>query len=325
MFGLYFPSGFHTMRVLLVHNPGAGDDSTPGPKELKALLEDAGHEFEFVPARGPEWKKALKEEKFDAVAVAGGDGTVAKVARRAIGRDVPIAVLPMGTANNIAKTLGVRDIPMPELIAGWDSAQRKRMDAGVVGGPWKSRYFIEAVGAGLFAVAIPEVDANPTMAKLKDAEAKATYAKQVVRERLKKCRPLELDIRLDGEKHSGEYILFEVMNIEFVGPNLYLAPKSATDDGAFDVVLITEKQRRKLEEFLESWQEGVTVPPDFTTFKASRIEVNWTGFDVHIDDAVYPKKEKAREKAPAALTIEMEHDALEFLVPGRPDAPDTAK
>ncbi|MGQ0749193.1 MAG: diacylglycerol/lipid kinase family protein [Betaproteobacteria bacterium] len=313
------------MRVLLVHNPGAGDDSTPGPGKLKELVKDAGHEFEFVPARGPEWKKALKDEKFDAVAVAGGDGTVAKVARRAIGRDIPIAVLPMGTANNIARTLGVRDIPIPELIAGWATAQRKHMDAGVVGGPWKSRYFIEAVGAGLFAFAIPDVDASPTMEKLKDAEAKATYAKQMVRERLKKCRPLELDIKLDGERHSGEYLLFEVMNIEFVGPNLYLAPRSVTDDGEFDVVLITEKQRRKLDDYLESWQEGVTLPPDFTTLKASRIEVNWTGFDVHIDDAVYPKKEKAREKAPMRLTIEIERDALEYLVPGRPDAPDKEK
>lgn len=322
MFGLDFPYGFHTMRVLLVHNPGAGDDSTPGARALKELVKDAGHELEFVPARGPEWKKALKEEKFDAVAVAGGDGTVAKVARRAIGRDIPLAVLPMGTANNIAKTLGVRDIPIPDLIAGWASAQRRRMDAGVVGGPWKSRYFIEAVGAGLFAFAIPEVDANRTMEKLKDADARATYAKQVVRERLKKCRPLELDIKLDGEKHSGEYILFEVMNIEFVGPNLYLAPNSAPDDGEFDVVLITEKQRRKLDDYLQSWQEGVTLPPDFTTLKASRIDVNWTGFDVHIDDTVYPKKDKTREKAPTHLTIETEHDALEFLVPGRPDAPD---
>jgi hypothetical protein len=115
------------------------------------------------------------------------------------------------------------------------------------------------------------------------------------------------------------------MNIEFVGPNLYLAPNSTTNDGEFDVVLITEKQRRKLDDYLESWQGGVTLPPDFTTVKASRIAVNWTGFEVHIDDAVYPKKERSREKAPMRLTIEMEHDALEFLLPGRPDAPDQKK
>ena len=309
------------MRVLLVHNPGAGDDSTPGAKKLKQLIRDAGHELEYCSAHGKKWKAALKEEKYDLVAVAGGDGTVARTARRVIGRDTPVAVLPMGTANNISKSLGVRHMPIEELITGWSSAQRKRVDAGVVGGPWKSRHFIEAVGAGLFAIAIPEVDANPTMEELEDAEAKATYAKQVMRERLKKCKPLKLDIKLDGEAHSGEYILFEVMNMEFVGPNLYLAPKSVTDDGEFDVVLIAEKQRRTLDDYLSSWQEGVTLPPDFTTVKASCVEVRWTGFDVHIDDTVFPKKEKARSKTPCALTIEVEHHALEFLVPGRTDTP----
>lgn len=309
------------MRVLLVHNPGAGDDSTPDAKKLKALIEDAGHELEYCSAHGKKWKAALKEEKYDLVAVAGGDGTVARTARRAIGRDIPIAVLPMGTANNISKSLGVRHMPIEELIAGWDSAQRRRVDAGVVRGPWKPRYFIEAVGAGLFAVTIPEADDNPTLEKLEDADAKATYAQQLLRERLESCEPLQLDIVLDGEKHSGEYILFEVMNMEFVGPNLYLAPDSVTDDGQFDVVLIAERQRRKLDEFLSSWQEGVTLPPDFTTLKASHIEIRWTGFDVHIDDTVYPRKEKTRAKAPSALTIEMEDDALEFLVPGRTDTP----
>jgi diacylglycerol kinase (ATP) len=308
------------MRVLLVHNPGAGDDSTPGAKELKKLIQDAGHELEYCSAHGKKWKAALKEDKYDVVAVAGGDGTVARAARRVIGRDTAVAILPMGTANNISKSLGIRHMPIDELIAGWATAQRKRVDAGLVEGPWKSRYFIEAVGAGLFAVAIPEVDANPTMDDLQDAEAKATYAKQVMRERLKKCKPLQLEMDLDGEKHSGEYILFEVMNLEFVGPNLYLAPKSMTDDGQFDVVLITEKQRRKLDEYLSSWQEGVTLPHDFETLKAAHIEVKWTGFDVHIDDTVYPKKEKARDKAPCALTIRTERNAVEFLVPGRDDA-----
>jgi len=64
------------------------------------------------------WKKALKKPG-DIVAVAGGDGTVGKVARRLIGSPTPIAILPLGTANNIANTLDVTGKSLKELIRSW--------------------------------------------------------------------------------------------------------------------------------------------------------------------------------------------------------------
>ena len=55
--------------------------------------------------------KAALGENWDLVLVAGGDGTVAKVARCLVDRDIahriPIAILPVGTANNIARSLGI--------------------------------------------------------------------------------------------------------------------------------------------------------------------------------------------------------------------------
>jgi diacylglycerol kinase family enzyme len=314
MFGFFFPLGFRAMRVVLIHNPGAGDDSGPDAKQLKAMIHDAGHDLEYRETKGRKWKSAL-EAPVDLVAIAGGDGTVAKVARRVIGQRIPLAVLPMGTANNICKTLGIRDVPIEELVGGWAAARRKRFDAGIVTGPWKPRHFIEGVGAGLFARAMPEADQNRTLENLNDAEVKATYAQQLLRDRLKACPPMRLNVRLDGEDLSGEYILLEAMNMEFVGPNLYIAPDSRADDGLLDVVLIAEQHRRKLDEYLATWQEGVLWPPDFTTLRGAQLEIEWTGFDIHIDDTLYPKKEKARSKAPARISVKVEHDALEFLVP----------
>ena len=83
------------------------------------------------------------------VVVAGGDGTVGKVARRLIGTDVPIAILPLGTANNSSKTLGIADLPVTRLISSWNSARRVKFDAGVAVGPWGDRHFIEGIGAGV--------------------------------------------------------------------------------------------------------------------------------------------------------------------------------
>lgn len=306
------------MQVVLVHNSSAGDDSAPGEQALKQLIRDAGHEVDSCSVRGRKWKSALKNGA-DLVAVAGGDGTVVQVAREIMGRRIPIAVLPLGTANNISKSLGVRHLPLEELVGCWKKAQRKRFDAGVIRAPWGKRHFVEGAGAGLFATTMPEADEHPTLENLKDADARATYAKQILRERLKACRPLPLEIEADGKAISGEFLLFEAMNMEYVGPNLYLAPDSVSDDGKLDVVLIKERDRRKLDRYLETWQDGVTRPPDFDALKAARIEFEWTGFELHVDDALFPGKDDRSVKKPARIVIEVERDALEFLVPGRDD------
>src|SRR5438128_10331540 len=119
------------MRVTLIHNPTAGDESFSAT-ELTALIEQAGHKVSYQSSK-KDFKSALKKPG-DLVAVAGGDGTVRKVAIQLLERNlIPIAVLPCGTANNIARSLGLTESP-PELIAGWPSARRRGFDVGVARG-----------------------------------------------------------------------------------------------------------------------------------------------------------------------------------------------
>ena len=56
----------------------------------------------------------------------------------------------MGTANNVATTLGVKHLAIDELIFGWTSARRVKFDVGNAKGPWGSKPFIEGLGMGLF-------------------------------------------------------------------------------------------------------------------------------------------------------------------------------
>jgi diacylglycerol kinase family enzyme len=63
-----------------------------------------------------------------------------------VGRDVPVAVLPTGTANNIARSLGLLKRPFEELVDGWREARRVRLDVGIASGPWGQRYFVEGLG-----------------------------------------------------------------------------------------------------------------------------------------------------------------------------------
>ena len=83
-----------------------------------------------------------------------------------VGRGVPVTVLPMGTANNIARTFGLLDRPFEELVQGWENARRIKLGHGRRQGTWGERYFIEGLGEGLFANLL----ARP---KKKDARAAA--------------------------------------------------------------------------------------------------------------------------------------------------------
>jgi diacylglycerol kinase (ATP) len=254
----------------------------------------------------------------DIVAVAGGDGTVGRVARRLVGRRLPLTVLPMGTANNISRTLGIAGAKVTQLIPTWTSARRVKFDAGCATGPWGSRYFIEGVGIGLFPRVLPAIRKNETMANLIDAEAKVAYALQMLREHLDKCPAMKLKATLDGKDLSGKYILFEAMNTRYIGPSLFLAPGVSHDNGLLDVVFVQERDRKKLAKYLATWQEGKLWPMELGVGRGKRLHIEWTGYAMHIDDKLWPKKGKKKPRPPAPIKTTILRGAIEFLVPRKP-------
>jgi diacylglycerol kinase family enzyme len=305
------------VRVTLIHNSGAGDDDQPGAEALQKLLRRHGHTVSYRPSEDDTWPAVL-DEPADLVAVAGGDGTVGRVAKKLIGRDIPLAPIPLGTANNISRTLGLTDLTLDEIVAHWHDGRRVTFDVGIANGPWGTRYFVEAMGVGLFARAIPIAEENKTLARLKDADAKVAYALGMLCDRLRHCPPHRLEMKLDGKSLSGDYVLFEAMNMEFVGPNLYLAPNLDPDDGLLDVVLVTTAEHEKLQASLENWQDGDLHRPDLTRYRAGRIELEWSGFEVHMDDEAWPPAESDEQPALTHIELKVERDALNFLAPGFP-------
>ncbi len=93
------------MKLIVIHNPDAGCGDW-NAKRVDTLLRDAGHTIEIA-TRESDWRPLLRENP-DAFVVAGGDGTVHDVVLALADRAVPIAILPLGTANNVAHSLGYR-------------------------------------------------------------------------------------------------------------------------------------------------------------------------------------------------------------------------
>ena len=301
------------MRVTLIHNPGAGGTGADDAARLVALITRAGHEVRYQSSKEEGWKKAL-EEPADLVAVAGGDGIVARVAKRLAGGTVPLAPLPAGTANNIARTLALAGRPYEELVRGWEQGRIVRMDVGIANGPWGERKVMEGVGAGLFAASIARADVSGTLGTLPHADAKITYTLQMLRELLDKSAPVSIEAEIDGDDVSGEYLLFEAMIIPYIGPNLFLAPDSRPGDGCFELVLVGEKERDRLREYLAHWQNGKARVPVLPSRHGRALRMDWSGFQLHLDDKRWPKK-RAPAGGSGPIEVKLDGATTRFLAP----------
>jgi diacylglycerol kinase family enzyme len=104
------------------------------------------------------------------------------------------------------------------------------------------------------------------------------------------------------------------MNTRYIGPNLYLAPDADPGDGCFDVVLVTEAERGKFAEYLSSWQKGRMREPSLPGRRGEHLQLQWSGFELHLDDKVWPDG-AVPDPASSAIDVRIEAGALEFLVP----------
>jgi diacylglycerol kinase (ATP) len=243
------------VQITLIHSPDAGD-GYPAPGELMSMLRDAGNEVRYQ-STGAAWERALQWPA-DLVVAAGGDGTVGKVIRELLGGPVPLAVLPLGTANNIATSLGL-DADARRAVAGWPGALVRHLDVWRVAVGEADRLMVEALGGGILADLMArsgEVEAGEPSVSDETDRALGALAEVI---RTADAAPWRIEV--DGRDVSGDYLAVEALNIPLVGPNVSLSPDAAWDDGLLDVVLVTAEDRTALERHVASRLHGDEVKP----------------------------------------------------------------
>jgi diacylglycerol kinase (ATP) len=307
------------IKVTLIHNPTAGDDSQPSGDQIADMIQTAGHKVRYHSSEDDDWKKALKTSA-DIVAVAGGDGTVGKVARRMVDERTPIAILPVGTANNVGHTLGLTGRALERLIAEWESARRVSFDVGKADGPWGSYYFIEGFGVGLFASTILSLEKrqDPVLATDVSRDEEIGRVLTILKERLEKHTPKRLTVRLDDQDFSGDYILVQALNIRYAGPNLDLAPAADTNDGLLDVVLLPHGEEKKLSQYLMRCIRGRAVKSKLPVRRGRHLRIKWDGSPVHIDDQPWSANERRRKGASNTINVRIGAHSVSFLCPQKP-------
>jgi YegS/Rv2252/BmrU family lipid kinase len=187
------------------------------------LTECPGHARALAAARAPEC---------GVVHALGGDGTVMEVVGALAHTGTPVGIIPAGTGNLVARTLGV---PLdPERAVRWLAMARAvTMDLGLLNG---GRYFAFAAGVGVDARMIAE-----TGAAAKQRFGLLAYATTATRAALQ-CRTVETRVTVDGETFTGQSAAVLVANMGNVLNGLItLGPDIRSDDGQLDLCLFTPR------------------------------------------------------------------------------------
>lgn len=227
----------HTIgSVLLVVNPAASRAARRHTAVERALA-DAGVRVETVETRAPGHATELARARaaaHDAVFTLGGDGTAMEVITALAGAGPPVGVLPGGTANVLARTLGVPLRParaVPALLAARDA----RVDLGRLA---DGRHFAIGLGVGLDAAMIGEATAEA-----KRRLGVLAYALSALRAGLRHDR-FAVRLTVDGETHAHEASAVLVANFGVVlGGRVTFGGGILHDDGVLTACVFAPRTR----------------------------------------------------------------------------------
>ncbi len=252
----------------------------PAPEQLPALLQNA------------------QAEGIDTIVAAGGDGTVRTIAQALIGSPLRLGILPMGTANNIARSLGL-PFDLDAALAVVAENRARAMDAGRIG----TEYFLEAAGVGLFADAIQGFGADEPHP-------------QEWLEILRVCAPLcwnprarHLELILDGVPLEEETIMVTVANAAYLGASMAMAPDASLSDGLFDVVIVGALTRWEMARFGLALLRGRHLELEKVrrvqarTVEIRRRRARLRPLPIHADDHIAAHTPARLEVVPNALRV----------------------
>lgn len=168
----------------------------------------------------------------DAVVAVGGDGTVNEVVNGLDGSDVPLGIIPLGTANDFARQVGIprdADHAMDVILR----RKPRRLDTASLNG----RRFLNVSTGGLAAEAATETpaDAKQTLGPL-------AYAITSVR-KIRELHPKHARFVADGFCYEGEYLTFVVGVTRATGGGNVVTPRASITDGLLDLCVIERMSR----------------------------------------------------------------------------------
>ena len=217
-------------KAKLIYNPKSGKEKASSSLDkVLALYQEQG--FELTPLRLQEGLDLTKElqdlDEYDHIAIMGGDGTLNSIVNelKRNEADIPIAIIPSGTANDMARHLNISE-DIEECLKKILSSKPKRMDIGKI----NNSYFMNMASTGMFS--------NPFEATEDDNKTKLGKLAYMVTgiSQINKIKPFEFKIISKEYSFEGSYLGVILLNGSSIA-NVDLAPEASASDGLLDVLV----------------------------------------------------------------------------------------
>ncbi|MDB5079124.1 MAG: hypothetical protein JWP00_1048 [Chloroflexi bacterium] len=293
-------------RALLVVNAKSrqGQDSF---NNVNAELQSQGiHVVEAKPIKNPAlikpWlESALQKNKIDTVIVGGGDGTISILANILAEHKVRLGVIPLGTANDFARTLGIQKdlIKAVEIIkAGYVQP----VDLGMAG----DRSFVNVATIGLGVEVAGRMDHN--LKKWIGPLAYVVAAFQAFTQR----RTIHFKLTYkDQNKGTQEVVVnhkalqIAIANGRYFGGGIVSAPNATLDDSLLSITIIEEMGFLTLARMLPGFQDGSYIKhPKVRHFNTTEVLVETRHTHrVNLDGEVCQRTPLRFKVVPSALEV----------------------
>jgi YegS/Rv2252/BmrU family lipid kinase len=222
-------------NIHVIINPAAGQNDTILNK-LNAVFHpaDVNWEVSITQASGDATRQATQalESGVDVVCAYGGDGTVMEVAHAVQGGEVPMAILPGGTANLMSVELGIpKDLTQAAQIVIDEKSEIEMVDMGQVG----ERYFILRIGMGIAGEKVRLADRE-----LKDRYGILAYTIAGLKA-IKNAKQADYLVTVDGEQYNVKGLTCLIDNAGNLGMAGTSAAKNiSVSDGLLDVLIVRD-------------------------------------------------------------------------------------
>jgi len=219
-------------KVKFIYNPYSGENHIIGKLDtiINAFQKNNILIIPFRISNHSKLKEAFEEidDSYRFILIAGGDGTINNVVNCMKQRDIdlPIAVLPTGTANDFAQFIGM-PVSIEKSLNQILELNERKVDLGRV----NDKYFINVFSAGFFTDVSQKTDTN-----LKNIIGKSAYYVKGI-EQLSNLKSVKLQIESKEKSIIEEVYTILIFNGQTAG-NFKLAYKASIEDGYLDVVIL---------------------------------------------------------------------------------------
>lgn len=221
-------------KFLIIHNPVSGSRNKSRFTKVIQLLEKTGCQFtvkstEYA-GHGTELvRHALdSREDWSAIVGAGGDGTIAELANAMHDTQIPLGIIPMGTANVLAREVGI-GVKLEKVVSTLATAAPVGIYPGRIG----DRRFLLMASAGFDSLAVSEL-------RGKEKKKFGAFAYVLAAARAsKQFKTLDLSIKVDGEVLRGASII--VSRSRLFGGAFVAAPKADLRNADLHILILRDK------------------------------------------------------------------------------------